>query len=59
MHWGHAVSQDLLHWKHFPIALYPVNLKPKDTFLKGGAFSGSSVVTANNNSLLIVFTSHE
>ena len=23
MHWGHATSEDLLHWKHKPIALYP------------------------------------
>ena len=23
MHWGHATSADLLHWKHKPIALYP------------------------------------
>ena len=23
MHWGHATSTDLLHWKHKPIALYP------------------------------------
>jgi fructan beta-fructosidase len=23
MHWGHAVSPDLVNWKHLPIALYP------------------------------------
>ena len=23
MHWGHAKSQDLVHWKHEPIALWP------------------------------------
>ncbi len=23
MHWGHAVSSDMLHWEHKPIALFP------------------------------------
>jgi len=39
MHWGHAVSDDLLHWKEVEIALYPD--RPYENSL--GCFSGSAV----------------
>ena len=59
MHWGHAISKDMIHWKREPIALYPDSI--------GMIFSGSAVVDKNNTSgfgkngkipLVAIFTQH-
>jgi fructan beta-fructosidase len=42
MHWGHAVSKDLVHWKELPVALYPKQFGD-------WCFSGSAAVDVNNS----------
>lgn len=45
MHWNHAVSKDLYHWRHYPIFLQPEqNLAALEA--TGGAFSGSAFIDA-------------
>ena len=51
MHWGHAVSHDLLHWSYLPAALAP----DKD-YDNRGCFSGSAV-TLPDGRHLIAYTS--
>lgn len=40
MHWAHALSPDMVHWTHLPIALSPTPGGPD----AGGCFSGTAVV---------------
>lgn len=57
MHWGHAVSKNLITWENLDIALYPDE--------NGYIFSGSVVVDKNNSAgfskdpyLVAIFTHH-
>ncbi|MDG2396649.1 MAG: glycoside hydrolase family 32 protein [Flavobacteriaceae bacterium] len=60
MHWGHAVSKDLIHWKNEPIAIYPDG--------NNYIFSGSAIVDQENKSglgngvnppILAYYTNHD
>ncbi len=60
MSWGHAVSKDLVHWEHWPVAL-----EMEDSTM---IFSGSAVVDQHNSSglcqapdsscLVAIYTAH-
>lgn len=51
MHWGHAVSNDLLHWEELPVALFPDQHYENS----GGCFSGSAIV--KDDLLYLFYTS--
>lgn len=50
MHWGHAVSEDLVSWSELPVALEPVEWYEDDE--GGGCFSGSAIVLEDTMYLL-------
>ena len=46
MHWGHAVSTDLVHWEQLPVAIYPdENSTDKEHCT---VYSGSAIVDESN-----------
>lgn len=48
MHWGHAISEDLLHWEYLPAAMAPD--KEYDSF---GCFSGSAIELPDGRHLIM------
>ena len=48
MHWGHVVSEDLLHWEYLPAAM-----APDEDYDNAGVFSGSAITLPDGRHLLI------
>lgn len=48
MHWGHAISKDMLKWEYLPAAL-----APDEAYDADGVFSGSSIALPDGKQLLM------
>ena len=55
MHWGHAVSGDLVHWEYLPLALAPS--ESYDNHHQGGCFSGSAI--EHDGKLFLMYTGRQ
>lgn len=51
MHWGHAISKDLIKWDYLPVAL-----APDEDFDRDGCFSGSAI--EKDDKLYLMYTGH-
>lgn len=51
MHWGHAVSRDLITWRYLPVAL-----APDQDYDRDGCFSGSAF--ERDGKLYLMYTGH-
>lgn len=59
MSWGHAVSKDLLHWEHLPVALrdeYGVMMFSGSAVVD--TFNSSGFAAADRSPLVAIFTGH-
>jgi beta-fructofuranosidase len=48
MHWGHAISPDMVHWRHLPVALAPT----PGSADAAGCFSGTAVIDGERVAVL-------
>ncbi len=48
MHWGHAVSDDLLHWEYLPAAM-----APDEAYDRDGCYSGSAITLDDGRQMLM------
>ncbi|RTE09155.1 glycoside hydrolase family 32 protein [Paenibacillus whitsoniae] len=51
MHWGHAISRDLIKWTYLPVAL-----APDQSYDESGCFSGSAI--EKDGKLFLMYTGH-